>query len=160
MREEDWKRAINNWNSSRKRQLFKEKLKYRKMYLMNDEELLLAIEAAYEYASLDDEDKEAFDFLDHDFQSKNLSDVLTSHIQTLLQWYYYQIKYERTQQFEICASIRDVIAMEQEEVSRIIRTYFPNQLDTELLEQLKDSSRVQADSNYEIWDELIKKESK
>ena len=160
MRDKDWKKAIINWNLSRKRQLFKEKLKYRKMYLMNDDELLSAIEAAFEYACLDDEDKEAFDFLDHDFQGKNLSDILTSHIQTLLQWYYYQIKYERTQQFEVCASIRDVIALEQEEVERIIRTYFPNQLDIDLLEKLRDNSRVQADTNYEQWDELIKKESK
>jgi hypothetical protein len=151
---EDWKRIINNWSSGRNYKLFKQKIKYRNMYIMNDDELIAAIEAAFEYAALDDEDKEAFDFLDHEFAAKNLKDILSSYIQTLLQWYYYQIKYERSQEYELCANIRDVIELEKEEMGRIVETYFPNEINISLLETLKKTSKEQADINYEEWEKL------
>lgn len=152
---EEWRKQISNWESVRNYRLHKQKLK---MNIYNKEQLIKACQAMNEYHSLPLEDKESLDFLEYELMSKaTLNDLLESYIQTILQWNYYQIRHELVQEFEICAMLRDVIAIEKEEMLRLLETYFPNsEFDLNIIDQLNVRSRETAQENYEQWNHLIK----
>lgn len=157
MEEEDWKKMIQNWESSRKHLKIKQKLKKLKMYNMNKEELEEMIDGIMEFASLSDEEKEAFDWLDTEFQTQaNKDEIIYSLIQTLLKWYYYQIKFEKEGEFMLCAQIRDVVEVEIKECIRLIKTYFIiEEEDLETIDRIKIESRKRIINNFNDWDEII-----
>lgn len=153
MKEENWKRIMQTWKSSRKHHQLKQRIKKLEMFNITQKELEEMITGIMTFNDLSDEDKEAFDWLDLEVKNNATKmDVVQSLIETLLKWYYHQVKYERLELYELCAKIRDVIDVEISEARRIINTYFvPEDTDEEIFEELKLNARKQVSSNYDVW---------
>lgn len=150
--ENEWRKIINNWEISRNFNFSKRKLNSRRMYILKTDELLTIIECAKDFHTLDDEDKEAFDFLDRDLDNTTKDEILTHYIQMLVKWYFYQLKYEINQEYEICAKIRDMIKIETQECRRMFATYFTVDEEDELVfQQIPGHTREQVRNNYSAW---------
>ena len=153
MEKDNWKKIIDAWEKSRKLQELKVKLKSRRMYTLSKKELEGMIESIVDCYILDNEDKEAFDWLDPEMLNVSVKDdIIRSLIQTLIKWNFYLIQYENTQDYEFCAKIRDVITVEINECIRIIESYYIlEDGDFELIEELRTDARKTVEKNYEAW---------
>lgn len=160
MKKEDWKRMIEAWQASRKHQELKRKLKSRRMYTLNTEEIQKIIEGIFEFNELTDEEKESFDWLDIETKDTiTKGDLIQSLIEVLIKWNFYLYKYELSEEFELCCKLRDVIEIEVDECRRMVRTYFFIEDDDEkTYEQLKMHSRESVHQHYFDWLEYLKQD--
>lgn len=158
MKQEDWKRILQTWKSSRKHHQLKQKIKIKNMFDITKPELEEMISGIMLFNELSDEDKEAFDWLDLEIKTQTTKeDIINSLIQTMIKWYFHQFKYQEMEEYELCCKIRDVIDVEIAEAKRIINTYFfQEDMDDEIIDALKESSREQVFTNYYIWIETLK----
>ena len=160
MKEDNWKKIIENWKASRKHQEIKKKLNSRRMYTLKKEEILLIIDEIKEFHSLTDEEKEAFDWLDPEMINETHKEgVIQSLIETLIKWHFYMYKYEIAQEYEVCTKIRDVISIEIEECKRVIDTYYVTEEDdNEMYILLRKQSKESVELNYSAWVKYLNRE--
>lgn len=160
MREQDWKRMIYNWQISQKHADLKLKLKRKKVYNLTKKEIEQIIEDVFEFENLSEEDKEAFDWLDPNvIITQNKEELILSLIETMLQWYYYQLKYEKLQDFELCAKIRDIIDIEINDYKRIAETYYSIHEDEDImLQAIKEDAHNRVLENFDEWTKNMEEE--
>jgi galactokinase len=157
MEDDDWKNMIHIWIHSQQHKKIKKKLKSRRMYTLNTKEILEAIKAINEFDSLSDEEKESIDWLDPEMQSlTSKKQLIQSLIESLSRWHFYMRRYELTQEYEICAKIRDVVSCEVSECRRMVKTYFIlEDEDEEIFQMLREESKKSVYENYESWNEYL-----
>ena len=125
----------------------------------NKKEIKEIIKEVYEFNSMDDIDKQEFDFLHMELNSiEDKRALIVNLIQTLVQWNINLMHFEHIQEFEICADILKVIDLEIADARRVIETYFLlSDADIETLEFVKEDARKIV-SNNEQLNEIINKQ--
>ena len=126
------------------------------MYTLSTKEVLSIINSIEEFYALDDEDKEAFDWLDRSLKNISKEELTNEYLQMLVKWYFYQYRYEINQQYEICARIRDVVQMETDEFKRMLTSYYTfDDEDQQIVDEIPTHTRDQVRDNYYAWLEYI-----
>jgi hypothetical protein len=152
MTHKEWLQILANWEASKKLKQLQAKKKEIMSYKLTRKELQNIINDIFEYDSLSDEDKEALDFI-NDIQNVIPSkDALTiSLTKTLIVWHFYLYKYEKLEEYEMCAQLRDVIKAEIKEYNRVLKVYL-NELEDEqeiedILEMVRSEVKLNSNSN-------------
>jgi hypothetical protein len=156
MKKAELKDIISAWEIGISKVKIKQKLK-KKMYNLTQKELVDMIDSIEEFYSLSNEEKECFDWMDVEIKSIiNKQDIINSTIETLIMWFFYLTFYERCQGYEMCIKIRDVIAIELDETSRMIETYFIiEEEDVEIIQGIREKCKQEVYDNYDEWLKII-----
>lgn len=154
MKQEDWRKMLENWQKSRKFKQLNQKLRIKQMYNLSKKQLKEIIQGAKEYAALSDDDKEAFDFID-ELKSMTPNSIISSLSKTLLQYFYYKNTYLILEDYEMCAEIRDVAQLEIDDAKRMMNTYFPEYDAKYAFENIWELAQSEVDAHYDEWLELI-----
>lgn len=157
--EEEMKKFIQAWKTSKKYAEIKNELEKRKKELshimsldksalvehMNNhglsrDELNAMIQSILEYDSLTPEEKKEFEWINEDIVLiKDKSELYLDFIRTMMTWYTYVYIYQTLEEYEMCAQIKKVIEVEKREFINTLTSYYDfDASDEELLAQIEN----------------------
>jgi type III secretion system FlhB-like substrate exporter len=154
MKKDDWKKMLDNWRNSQKKQSLQQQKNKIIMVKASKEQITSLIESAEEYHFLTTQDKEELDVINDLMHLATEDEIVNSLASSLIQLFFFIRKMELQEEYELCARILKVVNYEIEEHHRLLKTYHNTSFEDEFLEEAVIQAREQVKLNYEIWCKL------
>lgn len=121
--------------------------------MLSKEKLLKVIENIEEFDEFTDEEKAEIDFVEETFVGlTDKSELFRSIEDDILSWSFYSVYYEKKEDYEFCARIRDMVDISIKDAKRIIDTYFELKEDDDAyLDSLSHNLRGVINENYNFF---------